>query len=162
MTAAKHYVTVEQSYTVIFEDFLTHKGKDFKGRTLEDIWSFSDKEIEENHDFIQIVFPLNKPSQSVFHGYYLDSQDIVDQIKNNEEATSNIIKSSQWFISFLERNMYWNSRHDHNQLRITRVIECLRLLVSDEEADNFYNNVLQLIKNNNQVNMRTLNFWKNA
>ena len=58
--------------------------------------------------------------------------------------------------------MYWNARHDHNQLRITRVIECLRLLVSDEEADNFYNNVLQLIKNNNQVNMRTLNFWKNA
>ena len=84
------------------------------------------------------------------------------KFKNNEEATSNIIKSSQWFISFLERNMYWNSRHDHNQLRITRVIECLRLLVSDEEADNFYNNVLQLITNNNQVNMRTLNFWKNA
>ena len=162
MTAAKHYVTVEQSYTVIFEDFLTHKGKDFKGRTLEDIWSFSDKEIEENHDFIQIVFPLNKPSQSVFHRYYLDSQDIVDQIKNNKDATINIIKSSQWFISFLERNMYWNSRYDHNQLRITRVIECLRLLVSDEEADNFYNNVLQLIKDNNQVNMRTLNFWKSA
>ena len=50
----------------------------------------------------------------------------------------------------------------HNQLRITRVIECLRLLVSDEEADNFYKNVLELIKDNNQVNMRTLNFWKNA
>ncbi len=58
--------------------------------------------------------------QSVFHGYYLDSQDIVDQIKNNKEATNNIIKSSQWFFSFLERNMYWNDQHDHNQLRITR------------------------------------------
>ena len=147
---------------MIYEDFLTLKGRDFKERTLEDIWSFSDKEIEENHDFIQIVFPLNKPSQSELHGYYLDSQDIVVQIKNNKEATNNIIKSSQWFFSFLERNMYWNDRHDHNQLRITRVIECLRLLVSDEEADNFYNNVLELIKDNNQVNMRTLNFWKNA
>ena len=58
--------------------------------------------------------------------------------------------------------MYWNDRHDHNQLRITRVIESLRLLVSDKEADNFYNNVLGLINDNNQVNMRTLNFWKNA
>ena len=58
--------------------------------------------------------------------------------------------------------MYWNTKLDHNQLRITRVIECLRLLVSDEEADNFYNNVLELIKDNNQVNKRTLNFWKNA
>ena len=58
--------------------------------------------------------------------------------------------------------MYWNSQYDHNQLRITRVIECLRLLVSNEEANKFYDNVLELIKDNNQVNMRTLNFWKNA
>tara|TARA_B100000575_G_C22937815_1_gene543044 strand:+ start:381 stop:824 length:444 start_codon:yes stop_codon:yes gene_type:complete len=147
---------------VIYEDFLTLRGKDFKGRTLKDIWSFSDEEIEKNHDFIQIVFPLNKPSQSVFHGYYLDSEELVHQIKNNSEATNNIIKSSYWFISFLKRNMYWNAPYDHNQLRITRVIECLRLLVSDEEADNFYNNVLKLIEENNKVNFRTLNFWKNA
>lgn len=145
-----------------FEKFLTHRGKDFKDRTLQDIWSYSDKEIERRHDFIQVIFPLNKPSQAVSHGYYLDTQDLVNQIKTNKEAVTNISRSSQWFFSFLERNMYWNTRHDHNQLRITRVIECLRLLVSDEEADNFYNNVLELIEDNNQVNTRTLNFWSNA
>ena len=145
-----------------FEKFLTHRGKDFKDRTLQDIWSYSDKEIERRHDFIQVIFPLNKPSQAVSHGYYLDTQDLVNQIKTNKEAVTNILRSSQWFFSFLERNMYWNTRHDHNQLRITRVIECLRLLVSDEEADNFYNNVLELIEDNNQVNTRTLNFWSNA
>ena len=145
-----------------FEEFLTHRGKDFRERTLQDIWSYSDTEIERRHDFIQVIFPLNKPSQSVFHGYYLDSQDLVNQIKTNKDAVINISKSSQWFYSFLERNRYWNTRHDHNQLRITRVIECLRLLVSDEEADNFYNNVLELIEYNNQVNTRTLNFWSNA
>ena len=137
-------------------------GKDFKGRTLENIWSFSDKEIEEIHDFIQIVFPLNKPSQSAFHGYYLDNQDLVNEIKNNKKAITNIIKSSEWFFSFLKRNTYWNAPYDHNQLRITRVIECLRLLVSDEAADNFHKNVLELIQNNNRVSARTLNFWKNA
>tara|TARA_B100000941_G_scaffold277127_1_gene240358 strand:+ start:536 stop:979 length:444 start_codon:yes stop_codon:yes gene_type:complete len=147
---------------VNFEDFLTLKGKDFKGRTLQDIWSFSDSEIERVHDFIQVVFPLNKSSQAVFHGYYLDNQDLISQIKSNKEVTTNILKSSSWFFAFLERNMYWNTKLDHNQLRITRVIECLRLLVSDEEADNFYNNVLELIKDNNQVNKRTLDFWKNA
>ena len=145
-----------------FEEFLTHRGKDFKERTLQDIWSYSDIEIERRHDFIQVIFPLNKPSQAVSHGYYLDTQDLVNQIKTNKEAVTNISKSSQWFFSFLERNMYWNTRHDHNQLRITRVIECLRLLVSDEKADNFYNNVLELIEDNNQVNSRTLNFWSNA
>ena len=145
-----------------FEEFLTHRGKDFKERTLQDIWSYSDTDIERRHDFIQVIFTLNKPSQAVFHGYYLDSQDLVNQIKTNKDAVINISKSSQWFYSFLERNRYWNTRHDHNQLRITRVIECLRLLVSDEEADNFYNNVLELIEDNNQVNTRTLNFWSNA
>ncbi len=145
-----------------FEEFLTHRGTDFRDRTLQDIWSYSDTEIERRHDFIQVIFPLNKPSQAVSHGYYLDTQDLVNQIKTNKEAVTNISRSSQWFFSFLERNMYWNTRHDHNQLRITRVIECLRLLVSDEEADNFYNNVLELIEDNNQVNTRTLNFWSNA
>ena len=145
-----------------FEDFLTLRGKDFKGRSLQDIWSFSDSEIERRHDFIQVVFPLNKPSQAVFHGYYLDNQDLVSQIKSNKEVATNILKSSSWFFAFLERNMYWNAKLDHNQLRVTRVIECLRLLVSDEEADNFYNSVLELIKDNNQVSKKTLNFWKNA
>ncbi len=147
---------------MFYKDFLTLNGKDFKGRTLENIWSFSDKEIEEIHDFIQIVFPLNKPSQSAFHGYYLDNQDLVNEIKNNKKAITNIIKSSEWFFSFLKRNTYWNAPYDHNQLRITRVIECLRLLVSDEAADNFHKNVLELIQNNNRVSARTLNFWKNA
>ena len=136
---------------MIYEEFLTLRGKDFKGRSLEDIWSFSDEEIENYHDFIQVVFPLNKPSQAVSHGYYLDSGELVQQIRNNKQATNNIIKSSHWFISFLKRNMYWNTHSDHNQWRITRVIECLRLLVSDEEADNFYISVLELIKDNNQV-----------
>ena len=145
-----------------FLDFLTHRGKDFKGRALQDIWSYSDTKIERRHDFIQVIFPLNKPSQAVSHVFYLDTQDLVNKVKTNKEAVINISKSSQWFYSFLERNRYWNTQYDHNQLRITRVIECLRLLVSDEEADNFYNNVLELIMNNNQVNSRTLTFWSNA
>ena len=49
-----------------YERFLTAQEGDFKGRTLEDIWSFSDAEIEYIHDFIQIIFPLDKPSQAAF------------------------------------------------------------------------------------------------
>ena len=50
-----------------FEKFLTNQGSDFKGRTLDEIWSYSDNEIESTHDFIQIVFPTNKPSQATFN-----------------------------------------------------------------------------------------------
>ena len=147
---------------MIYEDFLTHRGKDFKGKTLKDIWSFSDQEIENTHDFVQIIFPLNKPSQSVFHGYFLDTDELVNKLKNNTQVKESILKSSKWFFSFLQRNMYWNRSHDHNHLRITRVIESLRLLVSDEEANTFYTNVLELINDNNKINTTALNFWKNA
>ena len=146
-----------------FLNFLSKEGNDFKGRTLESIWSFSDEDIERTHDFIQILFPLNKPSESAFHGYYLDSEDLIEQIRSNSIARENILKSSNWYLSFLTRNVWlWNRNFDHNQLRITRVIECLRLLISDDEADKFYDDVLKIIKDNNKVNQTSLNFWKNA
>lgn len=146
-----------------FLDFLSKEGNDFKGRTLKLIWSFSDEDIGGMHDFIQIIFPLNKVSESVFHGHYLDSEDLVEQIRENLIAKENILKSSKWYFSYLKRNIWlWNRNYDHNQKRITRVIECLRLLVSNEEADKFYDNVMEIIKDNNKVSNRTLNFWEKA
>ena len=146
-----------------FLNFLSKEGNDFKGRTLESIWSFSDEDIERTHDFIQILFPLNKQSESAFHGYYLDSEELIEQIRSSSKARENILKSSNWYLSFLTRNVWlWNRNYDHNQLRITRVIECLRLLISEDEAGKFYNDVLKIIKDNNKVNQTSLNFWKNA
>ena len=144
-------------------DFLSNGGVDFKGRTLEMIWSFTDEQIESIHDFVQIIFPLDKPSESTFHGYYLSSQEIINKIKDNQTAKENILKSSKWYFSFLKRNIWlWNRKYDHNQLRITRVIECLRLLVSEQEADKFYENVLKIIEDDNRINETSLNFWNKA
>ena len=144
-------------------DFLSNGGTDFKGRTLESIWSFTDQQIERTHDFVQIIFPLDKPSQSTFHGHYLDSKDTINKIKDSLIAKDNILKSSKWYFSFLKRNIWlWNRKYDHNQLRITRVIECLRLLVSDDEANKFYEDVLEIIKDDNKINETSLNFWNKA
>ena len=142
--------------------FFLHESSDFKGRKLKDIWSFDDKKIESTHDFIQILFPLNKKSGSSFHGFYLDDESKVLELQSNLEAKNNIIKSAGWFYGFLERNKYWNRAYDHNHLRITRVIECLRLLVSDDEANKFRQDVLALIDDNPKINQTSLNFWNNA
>ena len=115
--------------------------------------------------FISAVATNNTPptsARAVSHGFYLDSEALVEQIKNNPEAKKNILKSAKWFLSFLARNTYWNQKYNHNQLRITRVIESLRLLVSNVEADKFYQSVLELIEEDNKVNLDTLIFWKNA
>ena len=144
-----------------FKNFLLGKEADFKGRTIQEIWDYSDIQIEGNHDFIQLIFPLNKKSQNVFHGYYLDNEDLINELKESHQVRENIMKSSSWFLSFLKRNDHWKSKYDHNQSRVTRVIECLRLLVGDDEADNFYQSVVGLSLDSN-INKTTLEFWKNA
>ena len=144
-----------------FKNFLLGIEPDFKGRTIQEIWDYSDIQIEGNHDFIQLIFPLNKKSQNVFHGYYLDNEDLINELKESHQIRENIIKSSSWFLSFLKKNEHWKSKYDHNQLRITRVIECLRLLVGHDEADNFYQSVVGLSLDSN-INKTTLEFWKNA
>ena len=147
-----------------FENFLTNIEPDFKNRFLNDIWNFTDEDIEHTHDFIQLLFPLNEQSESVFHGYYLNTKSSIINIKSNDLAKSNIVRSSKWFLSFLERNTHWRRRHDHNYLRITRIIKSLRLLVSDEEANKFYKLFMQQIDESlkSKINLTTLSYWENA
>ena len=147
-----------------FEHFLINNEPDFKNRFLNDIWNFSDEEIEHTHDFIQLLFPLNEKSESVFHGYYLKTNSAVIDIKSSDLAKNNIVKSSKWFLSFLRRNSHWRRRHDHNYLRITRIIKSLRLLVSDDEADTFYQLILNILSEEDRlkINSETHEFWKSA
>ena len=148
-----------------FEYFLSNdsnQGVDFKGRTLQDIWSYSDDEIEKKHDFIQMIFPLNQPSNSVFHGIYLEDSKVIENLRKNPIVQSNVIKSANWFLSFLERTNHWKVPNNHNHLRITRIIQSLRLLVSDKEADVFYNSIMAMLSENNQINATSLQYWKKA
>ena len=148
-----------------FEAFLSNYsnlGVDFKGRTLQDIWDYSDKEIEDQHDFIQMIFPLDQPSNAVFHGIYLDDREVIENLRTNPTVQSNMIKSANWFLSFLERTNHWKAPNDHNHLRITRIIQSLRLLVSDKEADAFYISVMAMLADNNQINATSLQYWKKA
>jgi hypothetical protein len=146
---------------VNFKNFLLGKDPDFKGRMIDEIWSFTDVQIETNHDFIQILFPLNKKSQSSFHGYYLETDELVQILKNDNLIRQNIIKSSEWFLSFLKRHEYWKSGYNHNQLRITRIIECLRLIVDDKSANEFYESIINIC-DPTKINKKALVFWKNA
>tara|TARA_A100001015_G_scaffold213248_1_gene239175 strand:- start:59 stop:508 length:450 start_codon:yes stop_codon:yes gene_type:complete len=146
------------------ENFLSNKEPDFKNRFLQDIWNYSDEEIEHTHDFIQLLFPLNEESSAVSNAKYLDSREVIQDIKSNKSAKENIVKSSQWFLSFLERNSHWKRRYDHNYYRISRIIKSLRLLVSDEDADMFYKSFMLLIDEQHKakINSITLNYWENA
>ena len=145
-----------------FLKFLQNEEPDIYGRLLIDIWKFKNKDIENIHDYIQFIFPLDKPSQSVFHNMYLKTNQEIYEIRTSKLAKSNIIKSARWFLLFLQKNSKWKNKYDHNHLRISRIIQCLRLLVYDNEADNFFNAILGLLDIDSLINKETLEFWKQS
>ncbi len=148
--------------TAKITEFLKGVGTDHKGRFITDIWKFDDREIEHNHDFIQWLFPLNEPSMSVFGAPVLDKEDI-GTILSNEVARTNVIKSAEWYSDFLRRNKHWIKSYDHNHLRITRTIKSLRLLVGNNEADQFRKNLLLILGGKiNTIKLSALDFWNSA
>ena len=80
----------------------------------------------------------------------------------------------------MARNSHWKRKHDHNYFRVTRIIKSLRLLVSDQEANKFYESFMQLVDENlklqsreevrslldenlkSKINSTTLTYWENA
>ena len=143
-----------------FVEFLSGVGPDYKGRMLSEVWRYTDFEIDNTHDFIQVVFPTDKLSKSSFHGLYLKSQEEIEEIQKCQIATNNLAFSSGWFLEYLERNEAWQDKYDHNHLRISRIIQCLRLLVSDTEAERFRGKVFALITAESKITNNTLKIWQ--
>ena len=123
--------------------FLEGKTPDRRGRILAMLLQQTDHQAEATHDYIQWMFPLDEPSRSVNGAPVLTDLDI-DEIRQSSLAQANLVKSARWFLGFLERNNLWVTKYNHNHLRITRVIKSLRLLASDEAADEFRDKMLPL------------------
>ena len=139
--------------------FLEGKLPDHRGRVLATLLQQTDHQAETTHDYIQWLFPLDEPSRSVNGAPVLTELDI-DEIRQSSLAQANLAKSARWFLGFLERNDHWIAKYNHNHLRITRVIKSLRLLASDEVADEFRDKVLALAGDNlNLVDQKARGFW---
>ena len=142
--------------------FLEGKTPDHRGRILAMLLQQTDHQAETTHDYIQWLFPLDEPSRSVNGAPVLTELDI-DEIRQSSLAQSNLAESARWFLGFLERNNHWVTKYNHNHLRITRVIKSLRLLASDEAADEFRDKVLALAGDNlNLVDQKARGFWMSA
>ena len=146
----------------MIDDFLKDNEPDIYKRYLKDIWMMSDDQIENRHNFIQWIFPLNVKSNAVPSSPILTKKEIIS-IKKSETAQKNIIKSAEWFLEFLSNNSYWICQNNHNHYRITRVIKSLRLIHSNEEAEKFKNSIMNLIQGNEKkISPTNIQYWKNS
>ena len=145
-----------------FKSFLLNESCDHKGRMLCDIYKFSDNEIEANHDFIQIVFPLAEPSLWSSNKYFIESEQQIDSLTSDKNVKEAILQSAYWYISFLKRNNHWKNVNNHNLKRITRMIKSVRLIVGDIEADEVKKEITSIPNIEKLVGQKSIKYWKNA
>jgi|SRR5690606_23393420 len=139
-------------------EFYLHDGIDNKNRTLNDYLRFSYENLETTHDFIQWMFPLNETSNYNELAPILTKDDINIIIDNNGQQK--IINSFLFFYDFLLENRSWiYSIPNHNWLRISRVIKCLRLFNLDSFAQSFHQANMILMK---LPEHKSVDFWKEA
>src|SRR5258708_250993 len=80
--------------------FYRGTGTDHNGRTLADIWAYSDAELESIHDFIQWLFPLREPSQFNPEAPLLSDSDIAE-FRADPKLRENLLRSFEVFLAFL-------------------------------------------------------------
>ena len=142
--------------------FLEGQGGDGRGRSLFDVLGFDDAALELNHDFIQWLFPLPEPSGAVPDAPVLTADDM-QAIHDSILAQCALAAATDRMEAFYRRTNQWLRPHDHNHLRITRIIRSLRLLRGDAEADAFRDAVLAMVEAARApVSARSRGYWTTA
>lgn len=148
--------------------FLRGNLTDYKGRLHEDIMNFDDKEMEKCHDSIQQIFPLHEISKHA-NTYPVLTPDIVNDAKQDNAIRYNLLKAKDRFERFLAIGQYedvdkqrkWCQERNHNLLRITRAIRCLRLFGLEDEAKDLYEKVMA-VGDHFGIDAQTIHYWQKA
>jgi hypothetical protein len=119
-----------------------------RGLRLADVWEWSFEQLEDAHDYIQWVFPLDTPSSANPDAPLLSEETARafswdDVLRDRVERSLAVMlrfyglerlvlpKSKIMIIravTFPERRGVWLWPNNHNHLRLTRIIKSLRLL----------------------------------
>ena len=154
--------------------FMKNEIPDYKGRFHKEILLFSDEQLEQCHDQIQWLFPLHEES-AYAKTYPIVTKELIDAIFNDWYAEEAIEKAYFRIRDFLNIYDYtvqdhlkpkykehsWCVDGNHNLLRITRIIRCLRLFDIRDFAIRFYNNAMALGVQYD-LNEKTLKYWTKA
>ena len=145
-------------------NFLSGSGTDHAGRTYQHILDQDDQWLEHTHDWVQWCFPLFEPSQSVMNAPVLKSMGEVKLIRQSAEAQETMRLGLVRFAEFLRDNDQWLRYHDHNHLRITRVIKSVKTLMSDNQARDFYQYVVEQVNDRAGVQPSKVStqYWRQA
>lgn len=161
------------------------------GLTLQEILAWRDSVLEYRHDYIQILFPLPEASFFNYAAPILD-EPTCDAFKSNQTLQATMRTAFARMLDFFgfsfDKSIDDQARlttltnispepekfpvaasnwmNSHNDLRITRIIRCLRCCGLDNEAQSFYD-VLQLLFESKigfprKISNRSFMYWTRA
>lgn len=129
---------------------------DLHDKTFAGVCMFSNKQLDHCHDFIQWLFPTVERSSHHPNAPTLTQEDI-KTFRASPVLKKKLLYSLDTFLRFLgleymdngrmswittgsnypERKTCWQTPFNHNYLRITRVLACLKHCGLDQEAEAF-------------------------
>jgi hypothetical protein len=156
---------------------------DDRGRYLDDIQKWTDDQLESVHDFIQWMFPLREPSGVNLTAPVLDAATIKEfrsRTALQEKLRLSFTRMLKFYgleidgagssisvkkaANFHERAKVWLHPHNHNHLRITRIITSLRLLGLEIEARAFFDSLAGIYYSHTspRISAETFRYWQSA
>lgn len=147
------------------------------GRTINAIWAFDDTQLEDIHNYIQVLFPSRTPSQFV-NAPLLDDA-TVRAFHDDPDLRDRLLRSLDLMLHFygLRREgtdivpaedfeakaRNWLTPYNHNFLRLTRILICLKTLGLPQWADALFHQ-LQAIYHTHQaiIGAETFRYWSEA
>jgi hypothetical protein len=159
--------------------FYRGEGRDSEGRRLSEIWSWGNRELDEVPDFIQWLFQLPDPSRFNPDAPLVTKEEVA-AFDAEEQLRANLRKSFERILAFFGLSLtddgqvvegsnfaarapeVW-SAPNHNWLRITRILHCLRLFRLEAEARAFYQRLDALYQSRKYpITADTFRYWTEA
>ena len=161
------------------------EGADHLGRTRSEIVAWSDQRLEYTHDYIQWLFPLTEGSPVNPYAPVLDAETIAE-FRARPELRSRLLESFDCMLAFYglrrsgagvavisladnfaARARNWLTAHNHNHLRITRILKCLRLLGLEVESLAFFDCLsgiyaTETASSHSRITEESFRFWQAA
>ena len=163
-------------------EFYIGQGPDASGRMIDDILSWGYDQLEDVHDYIQWLFPLKEESAFNFYAPVVTITDI-DIFRSNSKVREKLLLSFTKLLDFYgfelfvenevpiiiksnrfgQKSKNWLTRHNHNFLRITRILKSLVLLGCSNHAVAFLVALEDVYKSNSIVIGETsVGYWRSA
>jgi len=160
-------------------------GRDDRGRTLEQLWTWTDDRLEAVHDYIQWMFPTIQPS-GVNPFAPLVTADSIRAFEERPELRDRLRRSLDRMLSFYglrrldttgqariemdpqrfaSRARTWLHPGNHNHLRLTRIMQSLEVLGLRPDAAALQRCLLEDVAagpGRDRISSTTLAFWRHA